>query len=81
VKRGEGNTNSPELSSLKFLPLAYHHSHFLAATLDFTSFFTTAFLGATHFFYSWAVFLFLFGLSDFCESQGNLQVVGLVVHV
>jgi len=27
------------------LPLAYHHSHFLAATLDFTSFFTMAFLG------------------------------------
>jgi len=26
------------LSLLKFLPLAYHHSHFLAATFDFTSF-------------------------------------------
>ena len=24
VKRGESNTNSPELSSLQFLPLAYH---------------------------------------------------------
>jgi len=24
VKHGEGNTNSPELSLLKFLPLAYH---------------------------------------------------------
>jgi len=35
---------------LKFLPLAYHHSHFLAATLDFPSFFTTAFLGAAHVF-------------------------------
>jgi len=45
VKRGEGNTNSPELSLLKILPLAYHHSHFLAATFDFTSFFTMAFLG------------------------------------
>jgi len=33
VKRGEGDTNSPELSLLKFLPLAYNHSHFLAATL------------------------------------------------
>jgi len=43
VKHGEGNTNSPELKSL---PLAYHHGHFLAATLDFTSFFTTVFLGA-----------------------------------
>jgi len=38
VKRGEGNTNSPELSLLNFLPLAYYYSHFLAATLDFTSF-------------------------------------------
>ena len=25
------------------------------------------------------IFLFLFGLSDFCESQDNLQVVGLVL--
>ena len=49
VKR---NKNSPELSLLKFLPLTYHHSHFLAATLDFTSFFTIAFLRAAHFFYS-----------------------------
>ena len=31
--------NLPELLLLKFLPLTYHHSHFLAATLDFTSFF------------------------------------------
>jgi len=49
VKRGEGNTNLPELSLLKILPLAYHHSHFLAATLDFTSFFTMVFLGRTLF--------------------------------
>jgi len=48
-KRGKGNRNSPELLLLKILPLAYH---FLAATLDFTSFFTMAFLGAAHFFYS-----------------------------
>jgi len=39
----------------KILPLAYHHSHFLATILDFKSLFTTAFLGVTHFFYSWAV--------------------------
>jgi len=56
VKHEEGNTNSPELSLLKFLLLPYHHIHILAATLDFTSFFTMAFLGAAHFFYSWAVF-------------------------
>ena len=42
--------NSPELSLLKFLPLTYHHSHFLVATLDFTSFFTIAFLRAALFF-------------------------------
>ena len=52
---GGGNANSPELSKLKFLPLTYHHSHFLAATLDFTSFFILAFLGAALFFYSLAV--------------------------
>ena len=45
--------NSPELSLLKFLQLTYHHSHFLAATLDFTSFFTMAFLGAAPFFTAW----------------------------
>jgi len=28
----------PELSLLKILPLAYHHGHFLAATLDFKPF-------------------------------------------
>jgi len=50
VKRGEGNTNSPELSLLQILPLAYHHGHFLAAALDFKSFFTMAFLGLHTFF-------------------------------
>jgi len=38
MKRGEGNANSPELSLLKILLLTYHHSHFLAATSDFTFF-------------------------------------------
>ena len=47
--------NPPELLILKFLPLTYHHSHFLAATLDFTSLFTIAFLRAALFFYSLAV--------------------------
>ena len=41
--------NSPELLLLKFLPLTYYR-HFLAATLDFTSFFTIVFLRATLFF-------------------------------
>jgi len=44
------NTNSPELLLLKILPLAYHHSHFLAANWDFTSFLTMAFLGPDTFF-------------------------------
>jgi len=57
VKHGEGNTNSPELLLLKFLPLAYHHSHFLAAILDFTSF-SKQHLRGLHTFYSWAVFGF-----------------------
>jgi len=38
-----------ELSLLKFFPLTCHYSHFLAVTLDFTSFFTMAFLGTAHF--------------------------------
>ena len=45
--------NLHEFSLLKFLPLTYHLSHFLAATLDFTSFFTIAFLRAAHFFTAW----------------------------
>ena len=54
--------NSPELSLLKFLPLTYHHSHFLAATLDFTSFFTMAFLGAAPFFTAWLFLIRLYFL-------------------
>ena len=55
VPLGQLAQNSPELSLLNFLPLTYHHSHFLAATLDFTSFFTLqlAFLGAAPFFTAW----------------------------
>jgi len=51
------------------LLLTYHHSHFSAATLDFMSFFTMAFLGAAHFFYSWAVF----GL-DYLLYQRNIHL-------
>jgi len=40
---------------LKYLPLAYYHRHFLATTLDFTSFLTAVFLEAAPFFYNWAV--------------------------
>jgi len=39
MKHVEGNTISPEiLLSIFSLPLAYHHSNFLAATLAFISF-------------------------------------------
>ena len=41
--------NSPELLLLKFLTLTYHHSHFLAATLDFTFFHHSLFEGRTLF--------------------------------
>ena len=65
VKPGKGNTYFPKLLLLKFLLLTYHHSHFLAATLDFASFFIMAFLGAAHFFLQ----LGCFGLdfSSFCS--------------
>ena len=67
VKCGEGSINLLELSLLKFLLLTYHCSHFLAATLDSTSFFIVAFWGATHFFYSFAVFGLDF--TSFCMLQ------------
>jgi len=65
VKREEGNTNSPKLSLLKILSLAYHHSHFLAATLDFTSFFIMAFLGPPHTFFIAGLFWIRFDLLEF----------------
>ena len=52
---GGGNINSPESLLLKFLPLTYHHSYFLAATFDFTSFSPWLFW-RLHPFYSLAVF-------------------------
>ena len=58
VTCGGGNTNSAESSLLKFWPLTYHHSHFLAATLDFASFFTMAFLGAALIFYSLTILIY-----------------------
>ena len=63
--------NLPKLSLLKFLPLTYHHSHFLAATLDFTSFFTIAFRRAAHFFYSLAVFGLDFNSFCICIPQSR----------
>ena len=66
VPLGQLAQNSPELSLLKFLPLTYHHSHFLAATLDFTSFFTMAFLGGRTFFTAWLFLIrFLIQLLSF----------------
>jgi len=41
--------NSPELLVSKFFPSAYHHSHFLVATLNFT-FFHRSLLGTIYFF-------------------------------
>ena len=53
---GNQHQNSPELLLLKFLPLSDRHSHFWAATFDFTTFFMLFFLQGPHFF---AVWLFL----------------------
>jgi len=39
---GNRHRNSPELLLLKILPLSDHHSHFWAATFDFTTFFAWA---------------------------------------
>ena len=60
VPLGQLAQNAPELSVLKFLPLTYHHSHFLAATLDFTSFFTIAFSRAALLFFTAWLFLIRF---------------------
>ena len=44
-----------QMQFLKFVLLTYHHSHFLAAILDFTSFFIMTFLEGGHLFFSLAV--------------------------
>ena len=72
VSLGGGYTNSAELSLLKFLPLTYHHSHFLAATLDFTSFFTLAFFGAAFFFTDW-LFWFRYHFFLYSKPQSRLS--------
>jgi len=54
---GNWYQNSPEML-LKFFPLSNHHSHFWAATFDFTTFFhATFFAWVTPFFNSLAVFV------------------------
>ena len=53
MKLGGGSANSFELLLLKFLSFAYHHSHFLAANLHFTSFSPWLFGGHTLFFTAW----------------------------
>ena len=70
VPLGQLAQNSPELSLLKFLPLTYHHNHFLAATLDFTSFFTIAFWGPHTFFTAW-LFWIRFHFFLYCIPQSR----------
>jgi len=48
VERGEGNTNSPELSAL--LNFSLPSQPFIGRHFGFHIFFTTAFLGGAHFF-------------------------------
>ena len=87
VPLGQLAQNSPELSLLKFLPLTYHHSHFLAATLDFTSFFTIAFLRAAHIIYSLAVldkisllFVFVYPKAGLWPALGLFKPIFFLYH-
>ena len=71
VPLGQLAQNSPELSLLKFLPLTYRHSHFLAATLDFTSFFTIAFSRAALLFFTAWLFLIRFHFFLYLYTQSR----------
>jgi len=51
-----GNINLVELALLKYLLLAYHHSHSWPPPWISHCFFTMAFLRVARFFYSWVVF-------------------------
>ena len=72
---GFRHTNWPELLFLKRLPLNYYHSPFLAATFDFTSFFTLTYWGRT-LLHSMAVFYryhFLFICFFLCYRSDALH--------
>jgi len=54
VVKSKVAANLPELLLLKILPLSDHHSHFWAATFDFTTFFMLLFFAwAASFFTVW----------------------------
>jgi len=63
--------NSLEFLLLKNLPLAHYHSHFLAATLDFTFFFLNGLLGGLSLFLQLGCFVldFTFFLISICEAR------------
>ena len=71
-KMGRVIQNSPELSILKFLLLNYHHSHFLAATLDFKTFFHAVY-------FTWGLHLFFTARLFFFEYISLLFVIQLAV--
>ena len=77
VPLGKLAQNSPELSLLKFLPLTYHHNHFLAATLDFTSFFTIAFSRAALLFFTAWLFLIRFHFFLYLYTPKHRPALGL----
>ena len=67
-------TNSSELLLLKILPLSDHHSHFWAATFDFTTFFMLLF-------FAWAAPFLQFGcfgvdFTSFCNLTNLSFVAG-----
>ena len=65
-------TNSPELLLLKNLPLSDHHSHFWAATFDFTTFFMLPFFAwAASFFTVWLDFTSFCNLTNLCCVAGG----------
>jgi len=62
---GNRHQNSLELLLLKILPLSDHHSHFWAATFDFTTFSCCLFLHRPHVFLT--VWLFCVDFTPFCN--------------
>ena len=62
------STNLPELLLLKILPLSYHHSHFWAAILDFTTSFMLFFLDGPHLFLK---------LGCFCVDNFYMAIINI----
>jgi len=62
--------HSPELPMLNFLLSTYHYSHFLAATLNFTSFFHKGLLGGRTLFLQLGCFWIRYTATVWCLLSG-----------